>query len=144
MAEIYREGEDGSIIELSNWGMGGADDPAKAMVGRKLTDSELELYQELKARDRTDSSIWLELHPAWPRGNGKEILRPLQRPDAQADAGKMKLTLRQITTAMLIKIIEARCHHKFENLTKMKRLELESLAETMLGRNYIYLDLNDC
>lgn len=142
MAQIYREGEDGSIIELSNWGMGGADDPSKAMVGRKLTESQLELYQELKNQDRTDSSIWLEMHPAWPRGQGNEILKPLQRADV--DLEKMKISLRQVTTSMLIKIIEARCQHRFDNLTKMKRLELESLAEAMLGRTYIMLDLNDC
>lgn len=141
MAKIYSEADDGSIIELSNWGVGGAENPDQAMVGRRLTDEEMQLYHELKQRDCSDSGIWLEMHPAWPRGNGNEILRPLKREEVKSE-NTMRVPLRQITTGMLITIIERQCNQPLENLKKMRRTELEAMAEAVLKRNYITIDLD--
>ena len=169
MAEIYQTNEDGTVIELSNWGQAGMEDPSKAMVGRMLAGPELDLFKELKSNKHSDSSIWLELHPAWPRGNGREILRPLQRPStvqqqdetympasiavqdeqrtseqaASEPSAKTKFQIRQLTTVMLMRIIEARCQTNLESLSKMLRHDLEVMAESLLGRDYIMIDLND-
>ena len=175
MAEIYQTNLDGRVIELSNWGHAGIEDPGKAMLGRMLDGEELDLYKELKSNKHSDSSIWLELHPAWPRGNGREILRPLQRPadaakdnatylptsavtpsvvmptessekaaaDLESDQGKSRFAIRQLTTVMLMRIIEARCQTNLESLSKMLRHDLEVMAESLLGRDYILIDLND-
>jgi formate dehydrogenase maturation protein FdhE len=80
------------------------------------------------------------MHPSWPRGNGNEILKPLKRDDTQSE-NTMRVPLRQITTAMLITIIERKCNQPLENLKKMRRQELEAMAEAMLTRNYITIDL---
>ena len=145
MAYIYRSTEDGEIIELTNWGQADIAEPDKAFVGRKLTDKEMALYQELKAQEHSDSSIWLQMHPNWPRGNGREILRPLQRPSTVSKTdGKLHVPIRQLTTVMLTTLIEARCGTSLESLTKMLRRDLEMLAISLLGRDYILLDLEDC
>ena len=145
MANIYKSTEEGEVIELSNWGHVGMDEPDKALIGRKLNDQELALYQELKSQEHSDSSIWLQMHPNWPRGNGKEILKPLERPSSVAKTdGKLHVPIRQLTTVMLTTLIEARCGTNMQSLTKMLRRDLEMLAVSLLGRDYILLDLEDC
>ena len=157
MANIYSTNERGEVVENTNWGQQqGRNDT------RVLDAGELRLYRELKSQERSDSSIWLEMHPKWPRGNGKEILRPLKRPaqvatevqtaienkqDKQKQvqaAAKTKVPIRQLTTPMLATVIEARCGTSMSSLQKMSRSDLEKLATSLLQRDYILLDLRDC
>lgn len=141
MADIYRTQADGSIIELSNWGIEGVDDPDKAMVGRRLTESEVALYHDLKEESLSDSCIWTQMHPEWPRA---QMLDPSLLKGPQTTNGQLRVPLRQLTSGMLTRIIEARCGTSLESLSKMMRRDLEALACSLLERNYVQIDLDAC
>jgi hypothetical protein len=122
LARIYGKRFDGKVFEIQNWGQRKASD---ALVMQPLSNSQTQTLKSLRAKGRSDSQIWHQLHPGQPRPD-----RPLP---VVKKTSEFKVEIEALGKDQLVWLLESMMGTSLKTTARMNREDLIKLALHVSG-----------
>ncbi len=120
MPKIYRTQPDGNIVEIVNWNYRSTKGD-EAILGRRLTDRETEVFRRLKSEDYSDYEIWNCI-------NNLNV--------APKASTTLTFELRSLNKNQLLALIEKYLNQKMPTLLRASKEDLLKLSRQLLeGKN---------
>ena len=132
MAHIYGKRFDGKVFEIQNWGRNKAND---VLVMQSLSDSQTQTLKSLRAKGRSDSQIWQQLHPGQPRPDRPQPI--VKKPK------EFKVKIEALGKDQLVWLIQSMLETSLETMVKMNREDLVKLALHVGGSKELRISFGD-
>ena len=132
LARIYGKRFDGKVFEIQNWGQ---RKPSDALVMQALSNSQTQTLKKLRAKGRSDSQIWHQLHPGQPRPD---------RPQAVVKkTNGFKVKIEDLGKDQLVWLLDSMMGTSLKTIARMNREDLVKLALHVGGSKELRISFGD-